>query len=179
MKVSVLRLALTLLLITSVTAAALAGVNALTGPMIAQRTQEQTQAAIQAVLPGGSDREITDFTDETGLVQRIYAGKQGYAFEVTPKGFDSAVTMMVGIDTQGAVLGIDIISHTETAGLGAVAAADTPVGKAFRQQFAGAGESVMVTKDGGSVDVLTGATVTSRAICTGVNAALACAAGLP
>ena len=170
MKVSVLRLALTLLLITSVTAAALAGVNALTGPVIAQRTQKQTQAAIQAVLPGGSDREITDFTDETGLVQRIYAGKQGYAFEVTPKGFDSAVTMMVGID---------IISHTETAGLGAVAAADTPVGKAFRQQFAGAGESVMVTKDGGSVDALTGATVTSRAICTGVNAALACAAGLP
>ena len=170
MKVSVLRLALTLLLITSVTAAALAGVNALTGPVIAQRTQEQTQAAIQAVLPGGSDREITDFTDETGLVQRIYAGKQGYAFEVTPKGFDSAVTMMVGID---------IISHTETAGLGAVAAADTPVGKAFRQQFPGVGESVMVTKDGGSVDALTGATVTSRAICTGVNAALACAAGLP
>ena len=37
----------------------------------------------------------------------------------------------------------------------------------------------MVTKDGGSVDALTGATVTSRAICTGVNAALACAAGLP
>ena len=62
MKVSVLRLALTLLLITSVTAAALAGVNALTGPVIARRTQEQTQAAIQAVLPGGSDREITDFT---------------------------------------------------------------------------------------------------------------------
>lgn len=174
----ILRLALTLLVITSVVAAALAGVNALTAPVIAQRLAQNTQKAIQAVLPGGYDREITDFADETGLVNRIYAGSGGYAFEVAPIGFDNTVTMMVGVDTEGKVIGIDIISHTETAGLGAVAAGDTPAGIAFRDQFVGAADSVAVVKDGGSLDALTGATITSRAVCAGVNAALACAATL-
>ena len=76
------------------------------------------------------------------------------------------------------VLGIDIISHTETAGLGAVSAAKTTAGEAFRGQFAGCSGEVSVAKDGGGIDAITGATITSRAICTGVNAALACVAGL-
>ena len=86
--------------------------------------------------------------------------------------------MMVGIDNEGKVLGISIVSHTETAGLGAVAAAGTPAGIAFRDQFVGASGSVSVTKDGGTMDAITGATITSRAICVGVNAALDVVAGL-
>ena len=84
--------------------------------------------------------------------------------------------MMVGVDNDGKVLGISIINQSETAGLGAVAAADTSAGEAFRDQFAGMSGSVSVTKDGGAVDALTGATITSRAVCSGVNAALACVA---
>ena len=86
--------------------------------------------------------------------------------------------MMVGVDHDGKVLGISIVSHTETSGLGAVAAASTSAGESFRGQFVGMSGSVSVTKDGGEVDSLTGATITSRAVCTGVNAALACAANL-
>ncbi|MGM9588736.1 MAG: RnfABCDGE type electron transport complex subunit G [Faecousia sp.] len=174
----ILRLALTLLVITSVVAAALAGVNMVTAPVIAQATAEKTQLAIEAVLPGGYDSEVTDYTDATGLVSRVYAGAAGYAFEVTPSGFDNTITMMVGVDPQGKVLGIDIIKHTETAGLGAVSAADTPAGQNFRGQFVGVQGSVAVTKDGGTMDAITGATITSRAVCAGVNAALACAANL-
>lgn len=174
----ILRLALTLLVITSVVAAALAGVNMVTSPVIAKATAEKTQLAIEAVLPGGYDSEVTNYTDDTGLVSRVYAGAAGYAFEVTPGGFDNTITMMVGVDSQGKVLGIDIIKHTETAGLGAVSAADTPAGQNFRDQFVGAQGSVSVTKDGGSMDAITGATITSRAVCAGVNAALACAANL-
>ena len=174
----IVRLAATLLIITSVVAAALAGVNSITAPAIAKLTAEKTQEAIQAVLPGGYDSEITDYADETGLVSKIYAGAEGYAFEVTPGGFDNTITMMVGVDTEGKVLGISIIKHTETAGLGAVAAAGTPAGEAFRGQFVGQSGSVSVTKDGGAMDAITGATITSRAICAGVNAALACAATL-
>ena len=174
----VLRLALTLLIITSVVAVALAGVNSITAPAIAKLNAEKTQKAIEAVLPGGYDTEITDYTDETGLVSKVYAGANGYAFEVTPGGFDNTITMMVGVDTEGKVLGISIVSHTETAGLGAVSAADTEAGRSFRGQFVGMGGSVSVTKDGGEVDAITGATITSRAVCAGVNAALACAASL-
>ena len=174
----IIRLAATLVIITSLVAAALAGVNSITAPAIAKLTTEKTQQAIEAVLPGGYDSEITDYTDETGLVSKVYAGASGYAFEVTPGGFDNTITMMVGVDAEGKVLGIDIIKHTETAGLGAVADAGTPAGIAFREQFVGTSGSVSVTKDGGAMDSITGATITSRAICVGVNAALACAATL-
>ena len=174
----VLRLALTLLAITAVVAAALAGVNSITKPAIEKLTAEKTQEAIEMVLPGGYESEITDYADDTGLVSKVYAGANGYAFEVTPGGFDNTITMMVGVDNDGKVLGISIISHTETAGLGAVAAAGTPAGEAFRGQFVGTSGSVSVTKDGGEMEAITGATITSRAICVGVNAALACAANL-
>ena len=170
----VLRLALTLLAITAVVAAALAGVNSITAPAIAELTAQKTQQAIEMVLPGGGE-EMADFP-AVDLVSTVYAGDAGYAIEVTPGGFDNTITMMVGIDTEGKVLGISIISHTETAGLGAVAAAGTPAGESFRNEFVGASGSVSVTKDGGDVEAITGATITSRAICVGVNAALECVA---
>ena len=165
----VLRLALTLLAITAVVAAALAGVNSITAPAIAALNAQKTQEAIELVLPGGG--EAVDFP-ETALVSKVYASDTGYAIEVTPGGFDNTITMMVGVDKAGNVLGISIISHTETAGLGAVAAAETPAGIAFRDQFVGTSGSVSVSKDGGEMDAITGATITSRAVCVGVNAAL-------
>ena len=172
----VLRLALTLLAITAVVAAALAGVNSITAPAIAELTAQKTQQAIELVLPGGGE-EVTDFP-AVDLVSTVYAGDAGYAIEVTPGGFDNTITMMVGADTEGKVLGISVISHTETAGLGAVAAAGTPAGESFRAQFVGTSGSVSVTKDGGAMDAITGATITSRAICAGVNAALECVANM-
>ena len=174
----ILRLALTLFIIAAVVAAALAGVNSITKPVIDQLNAEKTQKAIEAVLPGGFDEELANFDNQGGLVSKVYKGANGYALEVLPSGFDNTITMMVGVDTEGKVLGISIVSHTETAGLGAVAAAQTSAGEAFRGQFVGQSGSVGVTKDGGTLDAITGATITSRAICVGVNAALACVAGL-
>ena len=171
----VLRLALTLLAITAVVAAALAGVNSITAPAIADLNGQKTQEAIQLVLPGGG--EEVDFP-AADLVAKVYKGENGYAVQTTPGGFDNTITMMVGVDNQGKVLGISIIKHTETAGLGAVAAAGTPAGENFRGQFVGASGSVSVTKDGGTMDAITGATITSRAICVGVNAALDCVANM-
>ena len=169
----VIRLAATLLAITAVVAIALAGVNMITAPAIEQLNAEKTQKAIELVLPGGGD--LVEFP-ETALVSKVYASDAGYAVEVTPPGFDNTITMMVGVDKSGTVMGISVISHTETAGLGAVAAAGTPAGENFRGQFVGTSGSVAVTKDGGELDAITGATITSRAICAGVNAALECVA---
>jgi electron transport complex protein RnfG len=170
----ILRLALTLLAITAVVAVALAGVNMITAPAIAELNAQNTQAAIEAVLPGGGE-ELADFP-AVDLVSKVYASDAGYAVQVTPGGFDNTITMMVGVDKAGNVLGIDVISHTETAGLGAVSDADTPAGVSFREQFIGAAGSVSVKKDGGQMDAITGATITSRAVCAGVNAALECVA---
>ena len=171
----VLRLALTLLIIAGVMAAALAGVNSVTAPIIEKLTYEKTQNAVSAVLPGGGD--LVEFP-ATALVSKVYQGENGYAVEVTPSGFDNTITMMVGVDNEGAVTGISIIDHSETAGLGAVAAATTAAGESFRAQFQGLSGSVSVTKDGGQVDAITSATITSRAVCSGVNAALTVVAAM-
>ena len=172
----VLRLALTLLIITALVAALLAGVNSITKPIIDALKEAKTQAAINAVLPGGG--QSIEFTDSTGLVSKVYASDKGYAVQVAPSGFDGEIDMMVGIDKEGKVIAISIISHTETAGLGAGAAANTSAGEAFRGQFAGLGGTLAVSKDGGEIDAITGATITSRAVTAGVNAALACVAGI-
>ena len=174
----VLRLAGTLFLIAALVALALAGVNSVTAPVIEELNAQKTQEAIEAVLPGGFDTIIEDYADASGIVSKVYQGANGYALEVGPGGFDNTITMMVGVDPEGNVLGISIVSHTETAGLGAVAAANTSAGEAFRGQFVGTSGSVAVSKDGGTLDAITGATITSRAICVGVNAALDCVAGL-
>ena len=174
----ILRLALTLFIIAGVVAAALAGVNSITKPVIDRLNAEKTQKAIEAVLPGGFDEELVNFDNQGGLVSKVYKGANGYALEVLPSGFDNTITLMVGVDNEGKVLGISVVSHTETAGLGAVAAENTSKGESFRSQFVGKSGSVAVSKDGGELDAITGATITSRAICVGVNAALACVAGL-
>ena len=171
----VLRLALTLLAITGMVAVCLAGVNMITGPAIDALNETKTQEAIQAVLPGGGEEVEFPATD---LVSKVYASDSGYAVEVTPGGVDNTITMMVGVDNAGAVTGISIIDHSETAGLGAVAAATTAAGEAFRAQFQGLTGSVSVSKDGGQVDAITSATITSRAVCSGVNAALAVVAAM-
>ena len=169
-----LRISLTLLLITALVALALAGVNSITKDRIAAIQAEKTQKAIEQVLPGGYDRTITEFEDEPGLVQAIYVSGKGYAVEVTPIGFDNTITMMVGVDLEGKVLGISVISHTETKGLGEVAAAQNAKGEAFRGQFVGQSGELAVSKDGGTIEAITGATITSRAVTAGVNAAIAC-----
>ena len=172
----VARLALTLVIITAVVAVCLAAVNSITEPRIAALNAEKLQKAIEAVLPGGG--EAVEFTDASGIISQVYASETGYAVEVNPVGFSGPITMMVGIDKEGNVLGIDIVSQSETAGLGAVADADTSAGEAFRGQFVGTSGTVSVSKDGGEIDAITGATITSRAICDGVNAALACVANM-
>lgn len=172
----ILKLALTLLIITAVVAAALGGVNSITAPIIEKINYEKTQAAIEAVLPGGGEA-LESFTDDTGFVRKVYASESGYAIEVATPGFGGDVVMMVGV-IDGKVNGISVIKHAETAGLGAVAAAKTSAGEAFRNQFIGLSGQLAVSKDGGVVDSITSATITSRAITNGVNAALKCAENL-
>ena len=174
----IFRITLTLLLIAAMVAAAMALVNKITKPIIARNAEEKVQQAISLVLPGGYDSQITDYDDPSGIVSRVFKGQSGYAVEVQPVGFDSALTMMVGVAPDGSVLQICVVSHTETKGLGEVAASSSSAGVSFRQQFVGTSGTVQVTKDGGTIDAITGATVTSRAVCSGVNAAVDCVKAL-
>ena len=72
------------------------------------------------------------------------------------------------INSAGEVTGLAIITHAETSGLGSKA-----TDPEWQAQFAGATDIVSVTKDGGTIEAITGSTITSRAVCDGVNAARA------
>ena len=168
----VLRLSLTLLLITALAAAGLAGVNSITKDAIAENQLAKTNAAMATVLPGANDFSLID--EGNGIVQGVYAPSkdspvQGWAVLVAPgSGFGGEIRMMVGISAKGRVTGISIIKHAETPGLGAVAAAKTPAGEEFRASFLGK-LGPLAMED---IDALSGATITSKAILEGVNAAM-------
>ena len=163
----ILRLTVTLLLICALVAAVLAGVNTITKDKIAAAQEQKTLDALAAVLPGVDGLEPMELTGETGIVSSVYASGDSYAVQVEPAGFNGKVTMMVGV-SGGKVTGVSVISHTETPGLGAVAAEDSAKGNDFRGQFVG-GEVFTV---GENVDAMSGATITSKAVTTGVNAAV-------
>ena len=166
---SILRLTLTLLIICAVVAAALAGINKITAPKIAEIQEQKVADAIAKVLPGTPEQ--LDVTAD-GMVQKVWKSENGYAVQVAPAGFGGEIVMMVGVDFEGKVLGIDVVSHAETAGLGDTAAADNAKGQEFRDGFVGKSGTLAVTKDGGEINAITSATITSRAVTSGVNAAL-------
>ena len=164
----ILRIAVTLLVITGLVAAALAGVNAITKDAIAANQAKKTQDALAVVLPDAGDLQPVALSGDTGIVSEVYTDGESFAVKVLPGGFDGEITMMVGI-VEGKVSGISVISHTETPGLGAVAAAQNAKGEAFRGQFVGQGGELAI---GEQIDAMSGATITSTAVVTGVNAAL-------
>ena len=168
----VIRLAVTLLAIAAVVAAALAGVNSITAPVIAAQNAAKTQQAVETVLPGGGEKIDVPAVDVGVPVSEIYQGENGYAVKVAPGGFGGAIEMMVGVGNDGSVLGISIIKHAETPSLGAVAADKGSAGQSFRDSFTGLSGEIAVSKDGGEADTISGATITSRAVADGVNAAL-------
>ena len=170
----IVRLTVTLLLICAVVAGALAGVNALTKDSIAANQEKKTLDALTVVLPGVEGLKKQPLADDAGIVAEVYASGDSYAVKVLPGGFGGNITMMVGI-RNGQLTGISVISHAETPGLGAVAAAQNAKGEAFRSQFVGQSGTLTV---GDQIDAISSATITSNAVVTGVNAALSYVANL-
>ena len=85
-------------------------------------------------------------------------------------------------DNDGKITGISVISQTETAGLGAVCAEKTSKGEDFRNQYAGKSGEITVIKSGEPADneivAISGATISSKAVTAGINAALDCVKAL-
>ena len=170
-----LKLAVILFAFAAVVAVALGLVNKITSDRIAAFNEEKTAAAMKAVLTSDSYAPVSgSAAEKIDLVKEIYAaGSSGWVIMVTPSGFGGEIEMAVGVDKAGAVTGVSIVSMSETSGLGANANRES-----FRSQYVGRSGSVALRKQGGEIDALTGATVTSTAVTRGVNAALAAASEL-
>lgn len=180
MKNKIVRLGAILFGITAATGLILGAVQAVTeGPIAAQR-KAQKDAALSATLPGAASFEAVPLEGGHGLVSEVSAGKSGstvvgWCFTVNVKGFGGPMTVLVGIDGAGATTGVSILEMSETPGLGARTAEE-----AFRAQFRGKapGGSLTVTKtppeSAMQVQAVSGATISSTAVTTAVNAARAC-----
>ena len=163
---------LMLLLVAAVAALVLGLVNLMTAGRIASIAEETMNRAMQAVLPAASYTDAG--AEDDGEVEAIYAAEGGgWVVQVTESGSQGLVTMMVGVSADYTCTGISITESSETAGLGAIAGQQSEKGEAFRSQFVGQSGTVAVTKEGGEIDAISGATITSKAVCRGVTAAIA------
>lgn len=169
---SIVKLVAVLAVICIIVSAILGGVNMVTHQRIEDIQTEKTNAAFNAVLPtdGGYTQLEGDFGNG---ISGVYEADTGHVVQLTIGGAQSNITLAVGIDNDGVVSGVSIISHGETPGLGAKATEDS-----YRNQYIGAAEHVFVNKDGGTIQALTGATITSRAVSDAVNIAMDTVAAL-
>lgn len=92
----------------------------------------------------------------------------GYVAVAKSKGYGGDVQIMIGVNLDLTIAGIEILSQSETAGLGANC--ENPE---WLSQFVGKSGELAVSKDGGEIDAITASTITSRAVTKAVNKALA------
>lgn len=170
----IMKLALVLFLVCAVTAGILGVVNEITKDRIAEINRLATVAAYSAVLDADGYDTLEADTSAFPTVDKISCATNGagHVVELTVPGAQGLITVAVGVAPDYTCTGISIISHSETSGLGANAAAQSEVGRSFREQFIGTDENVALTQSGGAIDALSGATITSNAVTTAVATAI-------
>ncbi len=152
--------------------------NQVTAPIIENLAIETEIKSRQTVFAdAASFGEANILEDGTSVVAALDEGGAtiGYVVVNTAKGYGGDISVMTGVVSDGKVTGVNILSHAETAGLGAKAAEQS-----FRDKFVGLVNGITVSKDKAgenSIDAITGATITSRAVVNAVNAAIEAAGG--
>ena len=131
--------------------------------------------AIKAILEGSINDPIQDrFKIMEGDKERtFFVGKfenrpTAVAYETFGKGFGGDIGIMVGVELEtDKLVGVGVTTHSETPGLGSKAKTD----EGFKKGFEGLPitEPIKVNKDGGTIDAISGATITSRGVCAGIT----------
>ena len=196
MKISgkfILKVAGTLTVIALVVAALLGLVNNVTADKIAEIDAEKTRVSMSAVVPEGSEftdkLEISDdvaaaAAAQGGKLTELYGVKNagadaGYVMKIAASGSQGTIVMMVGVDANKAITGISVVSHAETSGIGTKVMGNEPntAGVPVLDQFMGlSGSGSLVV--GKTITAISGATVSTKGITMGANAALAAAEAL-
>ena len=181
LKSSITNMALVLTGVAVITGGILAYVNNLTSGPIAQQKEKALADGIKAVMGGGelsvAKTDTVRQNDEKGkeMTYIIYQTQDsqkkdlGAAVESTTQGFGGDLKILVGFDPEGNILGYTLLEHAETPGLGAKA--DQWFQKGAKGDIIGKNpkEQLVVSKDGGQVDAISGSTITSRAFCELIN----------
>lgn len=157
----IVKLAIFLGIVSAIAGGALAAVNNVTAPIIEKKKAAASQGALLEIFPDATFTEV-EFKDESGIILAVHrAENKGYIFEMKNAGYNtgSPLEFMLGIDDNGNYVGYKVIVNEETNGLGSRVSDDefknTIVGKTIDDE----------------IDTLSGATLSSRAIINGINAA--------
>ncbi len=136
-------------------------VNNITSEKIRLQEEEKILLMLRNIFPDMSNYELKDD------IYIVYKDKEtiGYAFIAVGKGYGGEINTFVGIDKDFTIKQITVISNSETPGLGAKITESF-----FTDQFKGLRSSdVKLNKDGGKIDAITGATISSRAVTDSVR----------
>ena len=182
----IIKLTVTLFVTCVIVAGLLGLVDNVTREKIAAINWENTVAAMKAVV---ADPDATTFSDALqdieapsaaaaaagGTLDSVYevqvgGANVGYAIKVVASGSQGNIEMMVGVDGEGAVTGVSIVKNSETAGIGSKVMENQ---NGVLDQFVGKSAADGTLVVGTNVDAITGATVSSKGVTAGVNAALA------
>lgn len=168
----ILKTAVSLFLICAVATGILAFINSVTKPIITKNNAAAADEARLEVLPAAES-----FTKKEADGKEYYIGKKGnatvgYVFTTSASGYAGAIEVMTGINSDGIITGISILSINETPGLGMNAKKDS-----FLQQYEGSKGPFTVIKnsypDDNEILAITSATISSRAVTNAVNEATA------
>lgn len=169
---------LSLTIISLVASACLGFVYQMTKEPIEMSVMNKKLAAIKQVVPefnNNPNEEMFRLPTGEGDSLDIYPAKKdsiivGYAVNTyTKKGFSGNISLMAGFSPDGTIVNITVLDHKETPGLGTKMTEPK-----FKEQFNNKNPSLFnlkVKKDGGPVDAISAATISSRAFCDAVQRA--------
>ncbi len=181
-----LKLGIVLMVVAVIAAGSLGFVNDFTAPLIARQKEEARLLAMEtaaSTITGAGVTVTFDSLTVDGLANPyaqadevlspvgVFSGEDivGYVFIAYGKGYSSTVQTMVACGTDGIVTGSQILFQQETPGLGAnVVNPDRLIGSFSGREAAG----LVLEKDGGDIDAITGSTITSRAVTLSVRKGL-------
>lgn len=175
-----LRLMIVLAIVSAVAAGTLALVDSFTKPKIEAFKAQSEASAYQQVLP-----EADSFSEDPKLMEEIAKQPEfsfiqtvksgihqgttvGWACKVASPGYSSNIVMLVGIKADGELGKVLILDQKESPGLGTNVTDPGFIGQPSIAQ-ANPNQELKVTKDGGKVQAITGATISSRAVLRGLN----------
>lgn len=161
-EVGILRIGMPLFVICAAVALIVSFVHTITADVIAQAAAQQKREAIVRIF---GEAEITELDPLAGTDAFFSVGELGWCVNLSAGGFGGDIALMVGVNADGSVQGVEIISHSETPGFGAKA--DDPD---YLGQYRGLTGKLTLGRD---VEAISGATISSRAVLGGVNQALA------
>ncbi len=135
--------------------------DSMTKDKIEEQEEQQIQSMLKEMFPSMSDYT---FEDDIYTIDSDRAGV-GYAFLAVGKGYGGDIKILVGLEDETTIKGITIISQSETPGLGSRIAESS-----FASKFAGLNiGDVAIKQDGGQIDAITGATISSQAVVDAVR----------